>query len=207
MRPLIEILDDEGDRERAYIIATSNGNHTAKSFERAAWETWVMREMAGSVIASRLESGEIGAKQAYRVGKIAGGDSTIQLCTDPELANALVEMRESGSKLWHEIKATLCVPTIEGQIPLPDATLSNLQAYLVLDSAERRAQHVENNRAYYDRLRQLDGEIISRAERVGGLIMNDDEATKPEAWELLQLIEERKRLKENNEKDNRGPGQ
>lgn len=196
MRPLIEILDEDEDRERAYVVATSNGSVTAESFRKAAWETWVLTQMKGSTLAARLEAGEIGAKQAFLIGKMCrGGGEVIQMCNDPELARALLEIKEKRSALWDEINATMCIPTIDGQIPLPDATYANLRAFLVLDSAEHRARHVENNRAFYDRVGKIEEEIIDRAETLAVMIMNNDDA-KPHAWELLQLIEELSRVKE-----------
>lgn len=196
MRPLIEILDDDADRERAYFSATNNGSVTAESFRKAAWETWVLSNMKGSVIAARLEAGEVGAKQAFLIGKMCqNGSNVIQMCNDPELARALLEVKENRKALWEEIDRTLCIPTIDGQIPLPDATYANLRAYLVIDSAEHRARHVENNRAYYDKVGEIEEEIIDRAETLSVMVMNNDDA-KPHAWELLQLIEELNRVKE-----------
>lgn len=168
LRPLIDILDNDHDREMAYAIAMSRGDDlSATDFRAAACWLYVQRH-APSAMRRRMETGSLSPINAYSILSTAASSppelSRVLLeCVDIELVPMLRNMYYENTDTWQEIEATMCIPGVEEQIPLSKATAPSLRAWLDISSNEHRAAAIERNRERYDMMKDLVASIIKEA--------------------------------------------
>ena len=195
MRAINETLEDEEQMKEAYTLAAGEGAESAAEYRRAAMEVWVKRNLPeGSTSAERVKWGAISIADAYMIGQYVVDESlpdTVRgaagLCSDPELAEMLVQVNLAMPELWAEIEATGCIPGVEEMIPIPDATANQLKAYLTIDSAEHRARYVEENREYYDQKTEIAKEVMHLAKIVAIMLRHNLCPHAKKAAERLEL--------------------
>ena len=223
MRAIGEVLSDDEDRKVAYESGLARGANTALEWSRVAMEVWLERNLPPtSPVIARLRSGEMGARAAYEIGRVVvllreqpvvdeALVMAVEQCTDPDLAHGLVTVYNNIPALWAEIVATGCVPSIDdGQTPISKATARQLQAYLTIDSAERRAVAVESAREYYDERQRLTTAVLDAARRMcrdypESKKHDDGDAFAGLVAEMCRLLEALDRL-ENQRRNGNGNG-
>lgn len=111
----------------------------------------------------QVNNGELAVVPAYEIARAVESapddrKESVALCRDPELALAIAQAKKS--ELLDEILGSQSIPSYSDYIPLQKATLANLTAWEDVTSAEHRAVHVEQNREFYDSLRDLTHLVI-----------------------------------------------
>lgn len=187
-RAILEVLDRDEDKAIVvHEVSRRLESPTAEDYRRLAKLVW-LEANGESKLQERAAAGELPVSNAYEIGRLVTSynnepiASIARMCNDPELVRALYQMegsREEGA--LREIVFTRSIPGYES-VPLDVATIDTLKAYLSIDSAENRARYVEHNRHYYDRLREIHGEIIKTVR----LVL----AGKKELGNLARLLEE-----------------
>jgi hypothetical protein len=159
IRPLYECLTNENEIAEAFEIAQERyTTPTGREYELVAKEMWVQRH-APTRLARRHERGQISPLAAFTLGRLykraneqlrgTWGEIVPELITrmsDPELAEMMFSLPDR--ELLVEISNAGGIPTFEGYVPLDKATAATLQAWLVIDSVERKARqslHIEQN--------------------------------------------------------------
>lgn len=140
---------------------------TAREVKSSAAIYWVTENVWGSKIHERMMSGEIGSVTAYRLGSVyieVDGQmkKVVDSCSDPEVARRLAVINDHRPDLMAEIIASASIPLYES-VPLSQASSRDLDAWLGIDNAERRAMHVENNLDYYRKREELTNKALSIA--------------------------------------------
>ena len=168
LRAISETLDEDDQMQEAYSRAVASGATTAAEFKRTAMEVWLVDNLPeGNTLLERAKLGIVPVYDAYRIGKMmaevsADESAVLSFCTDADLAEMLLNVKVALPELWQEIVATGSLPGVDENVPIGEASARTLKAYLTLDSAERRAQHVEQNRAHYDRKTELVKEVMAK---------------------------------------------
>ena len=198
MRAINETLSEDDQMREAYEYAARNNAMSAAEYRKVAMEVWLKHNLPEhSILRNRVKTGSLSVADAYQMGKLQISDVpkevkvAIDSCTDPELADMLVKVNMALPELWAEIADTGTIPGVEENIPIWEATGKDLRAYLTLDSAERRARYVEDNRDYYDRRSQITDGVIYGA-RVMILLAEHDlyQQLKEVAKRVAELIDE-----------------
>lgn len=182
MRAISETLDDEDQMQEAYQLAVANGATSAAEYRKAAMAVWVKRNLrSGSMLVNRAVAGIISTQDAYNIGRMMVDNdlseeerAVLDYCTDERLAEMLINVSVALPEVWEEIVATGSLPGIEQNIPIGEATSRDLKAYLTLDSAERRAQHVERNRDVYQKRNEIIKEVIDRTKELVDTVMGEE---------------------------------
>jgi len=194
LRPLIEVLPSEDERVEAYRLLGGQENK-AEAYRLAAYEVYLQRH-APTILLGRYEAGLLSLADAYGIAKLVKDNqplpaivNLLSLCSDINLAEALLILSKKGGEVWQEILASRTVPAYPDPIAIDKATSATLKAWLDTSSAEHRAVHVEENRDKYDKRSQVTGEIISLVRQfVAGKYNNDEEGSLL-AWErIVELI-------------------
>jgi hypothetical protein len=174
LRVLGMILTELPDIQRAYELAISaNDNPTAHHFLSAAHIVYV-QEHGHERVWSNLSNSRISAQKAHMICmSIKASDDkqfidVVSRCTDPSLIPLLSRLHKEDSETWQEIVATKCIPGLDEQVPLQDAVLSNLKAWLSVASTEHRAMSIAASQRYYELLNEAALGVIEEARRVSG---------------------------------------
>lgn len=163
VRAVREIFQDDGDSATVLLEAMQECR-SADEFRNFAAVRWVSQNIHSTKIAKRLDQGLIGPVVAYRLGVIYQNAHPevkpfVEICSDAQLASRIDMIHAVRKDLWQEIASTGSVPLYDS-VPLAEATIRDLEAWLGIDNAERRAQHVEKNRDYYDKRASLLADLI-----------------------------------------------
>lgn len=201
-RAVLEVMgdDEEGAMEATATLGGRSG-FTASDYRKAAWETWVERNVGYFHVYENMREGKVSPKSAYEIGKILveaddEAKMLIERVGDPQLAQDLLVVQSECPSIWRELLETGAIPYDGESIALEEATYTMLRAWVTLDNAEARAQYVEHNRAFYDSRDELVKAIISIAKELGRLVIEDDrdqmgqDERARRAESLLSLIEE-----------------
>lgn len=203
MRAISETLDDEDQMREAYHLAVANDATSATGYRNAAMIVWVRRNIPhDSVLVKRFDAGIMSVQAAYEIGQLMVDEElseqereVLSYCIDPDLARMLIHVHRAIPELWNEITATGSIPGIEHNIPVGEASARDLRAYLTLDSAERRAQHVEKHRDEYDRKRYIVKEVIDETKVLISSVKDERwESVVESADALDDLIREYERI-------------
>ena len=176
MRPLLTMLSDDEDIVRAWELAYALSDApTADEFRNAA-SCVIVYDNADRYpeLVRRLRVGDLSASHAYEMlnymkassmpDELANIMSTV---SDPKLVPMLNRMYNEDTETWQEIVQTGCIPSaLEEQIPLSQASASNLRAYLSVASNEHAAAAIAGSRAYWDALKEATDNVITEARSV-----------------------------------------
>lgn len=195
IRAVKEIYQDE--EESAAVLRDAREEcRSADEFRNYAALRWVDENIGKTRIAKRLDQGMIGPVVAHRLGAIYSAAHPdvkpyIEICSDPHVASRICMIHVARKDLWDEIAATGSIPLYDN-VPLADATIRDLEAWLGIDNAERRAQHVTHNADYYAALKELHKELESEALNLAILSKGYDKlSTASEAvMDVLKRIQE-----------------
>lgn len=202
LRPIIEVFGDDREGARqAYESALIDGAETSSEFRYHARREWLLLNLPEeSSLYQKVVQGDVSMLDAYNIALIMGDDDTplhavnvIDECTDYRLADRLVAVCKHLPHIWEEISSTKSIPSLDGNIPLGEASKSNLNALIGVDNAERRAQHVAINEEYYREVRKRTRQALALSEGLARLAINfrdlEDAAKKViEALEGLREI-------------------
>lgn len=166
IRAVREIYQDEVDT-MAVVEEAMAECHSADEFRSYAASRWVEDNIGKTKIAKRLEQGLIGPVVAYRLGAIyqtahVDVKPFVEVCSDSRVAHRITLIHAVRKDLWEDIATTGSIPLYEN-VPLADATIRDVEAWLGIDNSERRAQHVERNSDHYKEMRELGKELESEA--------------------------------------------
>lgn len=183
------------------VVNEANRNRaaTAHDYQRLSWEVWVRHNLgAEHKITHRMEGGDLAPKAAYQLARLIlsavedGYDGLVTHamanCSDPLLAARLPIIYDNVPRLFEEIVQTGCLPGLDEQVPLGRATLSQLNAILGVENAERRARVVEHNRSYYEAKGRAEQAIIAWARALLGRLARGENGLEPEHVEELQQL-------------------
>ncbi len=174
LRPLLTILKDDSMREEAWHLAHAmSPDPTAKTFEGAAYHVLVSSADGVPVLIQRMKDGELSPHAAYSILQTAlsagSTDELKHVCShisDPMLAPMLRRLHYEDADTWGEILSTGCIPSAMGdQVPLAEANVQTLKAYLYVASNEHRAVAIEQNRAYWDSVNDAVASVIAEARK------------------------------------------
>lgn len=171
LRAISDVIKDEELQKLAYHTAIDVDAQTAQDFRKVSWVVYT-NEYSTDKVKRRLRDGLLSPAQAYGLTLVAEQvesgmmQELVSSCSDPELAEMLVELSRRGGPVFEEIVITGCVPGMEEPIPLHQATASNLRAWLDVSSAERRAKHVENNRGRYQQAEEALSRFIKATQKL-----------------------------------------
>lgn len=120
--------------------------------------------------------------------------AVLSLCRQKELALRIVELYHDGyGELIAELARTQHINSWPEPTHISQATWRTLEAYLIIDSSERRAQRVEENRELYLNRRRAYVALEQAARRIvsGSLAGNAAVAVLSEILTLLESANER----------------
>lgn len=188
VREINTILDDDHLRVIALQTAEEEGAETANECKAIAKRVWldnttdVAPSPHAATVYQRYREGELAAPEAFDLIHLLSltedaenkARAIVSNCSNVALAQRVI----SASRMGHddvidEIYHSGTIPAFPDPIPLAEATSSTLEAWLEVDSAERRAQHVVDNQSYYDEFRNLSGAVINIARRMARNFVND----------------------------------
>lgn len=207
VRAVREIYKDEAETARVLELAWVGWPTTAKEIQSYAAQLWVCENLWGTRIYSRMMEGEMGSITAYQLGSLYldannGMREVIELCSEPKVAERLVLINEHKPLLMQEVFATGTIPLYES-VPLTDASIRDIEAWLGIDNAERRAMHVDMNQDYYDKSRELTDRALILSTRLAGMAQRFKEL-RDTAQKLSAVLDELTTLKEKYNHDKRG---
>lgn len=205
-------LDDEQWVVRIYEEASANGAETATDYKRYARDTWLSESLPpGGSLRRSWRAGTISSKDAYEILELminsASTDNhwnevvdVLDHVRDARAAERLLQISRAMPTLWKQIVDSKSIPGVEESIPLEDATFGQVEAIVVLDNAERRAQIVERNRDKYGEIRRIEAEVFKLVKGMVEAVLKID----PENDLALSLRSKMNRIKELRDEVNRG---
>lgn len=211
IRAALEIYQDEEDAAdiitEIYRVAGGSSVLSARDIRNFAAESWVLCNIRNTTICERMIDGEIGPVRAYKLGvdyenAAPEAKPVIERCTDPTLSNRLLMVHNARPELFREVAATLSIP-LYTNVPIENATVRDLEAWLGIDNAERRAQYVEINRIFYRKRDDLRDKAIEQAWDVARIAVGSEALdVRQKAEDLMDTLHELKKLEES--KDGQG---
>jgi hypothetical protein len=199
LRPLLELLDDDEQRMRAYwMVSEFTEEPTASVYYRAA-KTVYMEDNGNDVLVARMSNGDLSINAAYDIQKVLethhdsdpAFDTIASLCSDVELVKILASMNKR-SETWEEIRASLCVGSFPDPTPLEKATSATLIAWRDVASAEQRAVWVAENEERYDARRFALNDMVNLLleESIIELIVSFDSVLAEKLYGYVNVIKE-----------------
>lgn len=206
IRAVREIYKDEAETARVLEMAWVGWPTTAKEIQSYAAQLWVCENMWGTKIYTRMLEGEIGTIAAFRLGSLyVDSDEqmreVVDACSDPEVARRLALIYEHKPDMMVEVISSASIPLYES-VPLVEASPRDLDAWIGIDNAERRAMYVESNTDYYQQTRTLTNKALSIALELAEIAKAFKEL-KAIAEKLQEALDELNKIKELHNDSNR----
>lgn len=183
LREIRSVLDDQDLQVEAIHVAINSAN---QDFGNAAKMIYLLNNAPDGVLRN-LNNGDVTVSHAYEIARLAEqANSTIYdsicLCTDPNLARAIMMMPKDRDTLA-DIIASGCIPAPNGeQIPLHEARERDLALYLEYAAREHRFAADRAQRQEY--LEAVDA-IIAQCRR----IVANGNGHFPELEQILDVID------------------